>query len=213
MSLNNSVRSHFLKTFITASILTGCGVSFQSAPLMKPAAPKVEDNTLTEAQMMELWQKVSTPSANHKLLEQYVGTWKAEARLWKDSSLPPEITNATSRFSMVMGGRFLQQEYQGSMMGTPFFGRGLFGYDNAQDIFVSSWIDTAGTGIMSSSGKLNPSSKKIELSGSFYCPVAKKPLASREIMSLIDKNRFVFEMYGPSQTGEEMKMMEIVYTR
>ena len=48
---------------------------------------------------------------------------------------------------MLLDGRFLQQEFTGEMMGQPFSGVGINAYDNLRKRYVTTWIDTMGTGI------------------------------------------------------------------
>ena len=49
---------------------------------------------------------------------------------------------------MILGGRYLEQRYEGTMMGQPFSGIGVTGFDNYKKKFVSTWVDSMGTAIM-----------------------------------------------------------------
>jgi len=35
----------------------------------------------------------------------------------------------------------------------------------------------------------------------------------RSVMTIVDNNTNIFEMYGTDKSGQDMKMMEITYTR
>jgi hypothetical protein len=54
--------------------------------------------------------------------------------------------HATCTNTMILGGRYQQSMIKGNMMGMPFEGMGLLGYDNAQKLFYSTWVDNMGTG-------------------------------------------------------------------
>ncbi len=95
---------------------------------------------------MEAWQRASTPGDPHKKLEAIVGTFDAKVRSRLDPSQPPEDSVATSVNSWVLGGRYVEQQFEGTMMGEPFTGIGYTGYDNVQKKYVSASMDTAGTG-------------------------------------------------------------------
>lgn len=211
--------SKFFVSGAFALVLAGC--ASKSPPVSETAAPPVQsvaDSTppvpqVSEAEMMEIWKKASTPSAKHALLKQYIGNWKTESKFWQSPVQAPEVSKGTAKFTSVLGGRFIEQEFKGKMMGMPMTGKGLIGYDNAQEKFVSNWIDSMGTGVMVSSGSLEQDSNSIEMKGEFFCPLMKKNVITREVMSPVAKNSFKFEMFGPGMDGKEMKMLEVTYTR
>lgn len=43
---------------------------------------------------------------------------------------------------MVLDGRFPYQEFNGQMMGQPYNGIGMDGYDNITKKYVTAWFDT-----------------------------------------------------------------------
>ena len=43
---------------------------------------------------------------------------------------------------MLLGGRFLQQEFSGEMMGSLYHGIGFTGHDNHTQKYVSTWMET-----------------------------------------------------------------------
>ena len=71
----------------------------------------------------------------------------------------------TAEMKMLLDGRFLQQEFTGDMMGQPFSGIGIDGYDNLAKKYVSTWIDTMGTRIFSMEGKASGDGKTITQKG------------------------------------------------
>jgi hypothetical protein len=194
-------------------VISGCSSPKVIPPPEEPLSNAPAMPQMSEAEMMEVWKKASTPSENHKLLSQYLGRWKTETKFWKDPTLPPEITRGSSTFTPILGGRFIQQEHKGTFMGAPFSGSGVIGFDNGQGKFVSSWMDSSGTGLMTSSGVLDSSGRSIAMTGSFFCPLMKDWVKTREVMSLVDNKSFMLEMFALDDTGKETRMLEILYFR
>lgn len=60
---------------------------------------------------------------------------------------------------MILGGRFLQQEVNGEMMGMPMNGIGITGYDNLKKKYVGFWIDNMGTGMYTMEGEMDKEGK------------------------------------------------------
>jgi Protein of unknown function (DUF1579) len=100
------------------------------------------------------------------------------------------------------------------MMGMPFEGLGTMGFDNAKKIFISTWVDNMGSGVMKMEGTWDAASKSLTLSGICTDPASGKDCTMREVYKVIDENTHMMEMYGPSPVdGKEMKTMEMKLTR
>jgi hypothetical protein len=48
--------------------------------------------------------------------------------------------------------------------------------------------------------------------GQYTCPI-RGEMKLRSVTKMVDQNTNIFEMYGTDKSGQEMKMMEITYTR
>jgi len=156
------------------------------------------------------------PGENHKILESLAGDWDATSQWWMTKDAQPMESKATASSKMVLGGRFLHQEYKGEAMGEPFEGMGVTGYDNVKQEFTSVWMDNMATGIMTSSGQYDPATKSIGEQGTFSCPMTgKKDMKFRSVLKIVDNDHFTYEMYGNGMDdkGPEFKTMEINYTR
>lgn len=162
--------------------------------------------------MMKAWMAYMTPGDVHKMMAKDNGTWNAEITMWMAPDAPPTKSTGTTENKMIMGGRYQQSTHKATMMGMPFEGMGIMGYDNAKKIFVSSWIDNFGTGIMNMEGTWDNATKSITLTGKGVDPTTGKDINFREVMKFIDDKNQLFEMYCDN-SGKEMKTMEIKYTR
>ncbi len=175
----------------------------------KPAAYTMPDS----ATMMKNWEMYMTPGDMHAMLAKSNGTWATEVSNWMDPSKPPMKSTGTAVNKMVMGGRYQESTNSGNMMGMPFEGRSLTGYDNAKKVFVSTWIDNMGTGIMTMEGPWSDATKSISMKGKGMDPMTMRENNYREDYKIVDDNNHLLEMYGPGPDGNEYKMMEIKFTR
>ena len=123
---------------------------------------------LDSATMMKNMEAYAAPGDVHKMLAKSNGTWNIEITGWMAPGAPPFTSKGTNVNKMIMGGRYQQSDVTSNMMGAPFTGQGITGYDNAKKVFVSSWIDNMGTGIMRLEGPWDEANKSITLSGKCY---------------------------------------------
>jgi hypothetical protein len=181
------------------------------------AAPSKKDAEwipIDSATGMKAMMEYGTPGEPHKMLAKSDGNWNAETTMWWTPDGPPMKSNATASNKMIMGGRYQQGTFKGDMMGMPFEGHSLTGYDNAKKVYFTTWIDNMSTGIMQLEGPWNESTKTMELKGSMINPGNGQECHMREVFKIIDDNTQVMEMYGPDPaTGKEFKTMEIKFTR
>lgn len=169
-----------------------------------------------ELEMMKKFEEAATPGAPHKMLAEKAGEWTYTSKWWdsKDQK-KPQTSKGTSTMTMILGGRWLQQNFKGTAMGQPFEGLGLVGYDNIKGTYESLWLDTMSTALMHGTGSYDASTKTLKDSGTHSCPIsADKTQSFRSEWLMKDKNNMVFSMYGKGFAGkEEFLQMEITYTR
>jgi hypothetical protein len=183
------------------------------------ATPEVKKENawvpVDSATQMKAMMDYATPGNMQKMMASWNGTWNGDMTMWEFEGAAPQKMVGTAVNTMLLGGRYQSSKHTGNMMGMPFEGLSLMGYDNAIKKFVSSWIDNFGTGIMMMSGPWDEKTKSLTLTGSMpdICRPGKE-CTMREVFTVIDNDTQHMEMYGPdSKTGKEFKMMEIKMTR
>ena len=67
---------------------------------------------------------------------------------WMEPDKPPMESTGACDNTVLLEGRFLQQKCTGDMMGQPFTGIGVHGYDNATKKYVTTWIDSMGASLI-----------------------------------------------------------------
>ncbi len=162
--------------------------------------------------VVEVYTKLATPGDQHKLFAGMVGTWMTKTKSWMDPSQPPMESGGSCENKLLLDGRFLQEECTGDMMGQPFIGIGVNGYDNHTKKYVSTWMDSMGTGIYFFEGTASANGKTITQLSSYDDPM-EGPTKLRAVTTIIDDNSKIFEMFSTGKRGREAKMMEIMYTR
>src|ERR1043165_3595764 len=90
------------------------------------------DSDAGQEEMMKKVEAAGTPGPAHKALQALVGDWKAEVKCWMDPDGSPEVSKGTAKAKLTFNGRFLEEEFHGQMMGKPFTGRTLLGFDNTK---------------------------------------------------------------------------------
>ena len=161
---------------------------------------------------MKAMMAYATPGEIHKMMARSVGTWSCAISMWMSPGAQPMTSTAESKNEMILGGRYLQQTNTGNFMGQPFEGIGVTGYDNAKKIFVSTWIDNMGTGIMYLTGTWDAASNSLILTGTMVDPSSGKDLPVKETIKMIDDTHQEMAMYITAG-GQEMKTMEIKMTK
>lgn len=170
--------------------------------------------TPDSATMMKNWQDYMTPGDMHKMIAKWSGDWNAEITMYgPDPNAPPTISKGTTKNKMVFNGLYQESVHQATMMGMPFEGHGTLGFDNIKKVFVSSWIDNMGSGLMMMEGPWDEATKTVTMKGTTIDPMTGKSCDMREVFKVIDNNTQTMEMYGPGFDGKEMKMMVIKYKR
>jgi hypothetical protein len=184
-----------MKTKITLLLLALC-LSVGAGFAQDPAA-------------MEAWMAAMKPGAEHDFLKKMEGKWKIEVTSTMGSV--SDVTKGKVTKKMIMGGRYLEEDATSEMMGQPFMGKNIFGYDNITQKYRTSWIDNMGTGIMAGEGTRDGNTITI---WSTYPNVGGAPDMKYKMLYIVDNDKkHRYEMYMIDEKGQEAKQMTIVYTR
>jgi hypothetical protein len=192
----------FVLLMAAASLLVTAAASAQ------PDKPAKGPDPAAMEQMMAMMQ----PGPEHQYLAKVVGKWSAVNRMWMDPSAPRVESTGTVEYMSVMGGRYLHGSYKSVMMGMPFEGMSVDGYDRYKKQYFSLWFDNMGTGFMDMRGSRSADGKTMTLTGMALDPELGKDAPVRSVTTWLDDNTIRYEMFE-TKAGKEFKMMEIVYTR
>ena len=177
----------------------------------------MEDNAAREMPhdreaMMEVYRKLGTPGAHHKVLERMAGSWETHSKCWMEPGEPPGESTGSVEHTMILGGRFMKQEVSGDGMMGPYNGFGTLGYDNHARKYVSTWMDNMSTGMMHLEGTGGGDGNVVAVEGS-YDDLVMGPTNYRIVYTVLDDSHLTFEMFRSIGGRNEMKMMEMTFTR
>jgi len=162
-------------------------------------------------EMMAAWQKAASPGPEHERLAAMAGNWTFSGTFWMAPEAPPETSTGTAEREMTLGGRVLVERVKSEMMGQPFEGFGLSGFDNVSGKYWGTWNDNMGTGLMIAQGTCAEDGT-CEFTGTWNDAMVNGPKTVRMTMKA-DADREVHAMYDKAPDGTEFKSMELVYTR
>jgi hypothetical protein len=164
--------------------------------------------------MSDAMQKMGQPGPEHEKLAPFVGTFRAQVKLWMGPGDPAQSTG-TMVNTRDLGGLFLRQEYKGDPGEGPFpsfEGRGFWGYNKTSKKYEGFWIDNASSLMQIETGSLDTAGKVWTMVGSMPNPQTGEPMTKRSVITLQDRDHHKLEMFFESK-GRESRAMEIEYTR
>lgn len=163
--------------------------------------------------MMAKFEELARPGPQHKALDALAGNWKADVKSWMEPGKAPETSTGSESSKWLHGNRHLFSEFQGSMMGQPFTGTGLSGFDNQTKKYYMVWVDSCGTAPMLFWGTADAAGKTFTYTGECNDCMTGQPKKMKAIMRIISNSEHSFEMLDTGPDGKEFKCMEIRYTR
>lgn len=147
--------------FAAAALAVGVAVPLTVQPT--PQDPQGQGAPDMKA-MMEKAAKFTKPGAHHKELERFVGKWKTQTRLFMGDQATPGSAGE-AEYTWLMPGRWLQGSWTSSMMGMPYQGSSLMGYDNFKQSFVYTQVTSMDTAMNRAEGDMDPSGKALLMYG------------------------------------------------
>jgi hypothetical protein len=179
------------------------------------ALPATADEPeVDQAAAMAAWEKAMTPGAFHAFFAKKAGTWQVTGKMWMAPDAEPMPSESVGKAEMILGGRYLKEEMQGTSMGMPFEGLSILGYDNITGDVTVVWYDNMGTMTTIMSGPYDEPGAPLELAGTMTDPITGRESALRTVTTFISDDESLFEYYGSMMAGmPEFKVMELHYSR
>jgi hypothetical protein len=151
------------------------------------------------------------PGPEHEVLKSDVGTWEATVESFMPGA-PAPMTSKGTETNTLVGGLWLVTEFKADMMGMPFQGHGVTGWDPTKKKYVGSWVDTLSTGLGLSESTYDAASKT--MTGTFEGPDPSGQVQKmKSVVTWKDPDTRVFTMSGPGPDGKDATYMRITYKR
>lgn len=167
-----------------------------------------QDGQMDPKAMEQMMIQLATPGAPHKQLATMAGKWTTDMTMYMQGA--PETSTGTYEGEVVLGGRYVLGRYKGMMMGQPFEGMSIDGYDNGKKEYFSIWFDMMGTGYYLAQGSASADGKTLSHKGTMTMGPMEVPSRSESVF--VDKDTVKFTMWH-TMGGQEMKAMEMTYKR
>ncbi|MGE3878323.1 MAG: DUF1579 family protein [Planctomycetota bacterium] len=137
-----------------------------------------------------------------------LGDWKAKAR-HDIPGMPPQESECAESVRWVCGGHWTWSDFSGEMMGMPFTGHALSGFDATTGKLVSYWIDSWTPTFTVTSGEFDAKSKTLRFTGSTHGPDGSEVPVLQTLVHSSEKQRRLTMQFGE---GDEASKMTIDYT-
>lgn len=162
---------------------------------------------------MEMYMMLGAVNQNHLYFKNFVGTWDVKSTMWMMPGAPPAVSQNTSEAELILDGRFLTMKIKGVMMGQPFEGLQILGYDNLQKKYITFWIDNTSTAFYMTTGVRDSVTKIVTETGDWPDPMSGGTIKVRATTKMTNADEFVYEMFMMGPDGKEFKTLENVATR
>ena len=130
---------------MTRKILTATAALLLATSALAQEPTKMPQMTPEQKAEMEAYMRAGTPGAPHQTMAATVGTYDIKVKSWHDPNGPATEEAGTAIRKMILDGRVLVEDVKSTMMGTPYSGQGLRGYDNVTGKYWGLWMDSMST--------------------------------------------------------------------
>jgi hypothetical protein len=181
----------------------------------EPHATPSDEQRVSMEEGMKRWKEACATNDHHKDLAQAIGKWDTETRVWvQGPDAEPRSEKGTAEFKWLVEGRWLMQETQGPFMNTPRKGFGITGYDSYKKKYVSSWVDSITTTLITYEGNFDQTGKVMLSFGLLDEPITgEHDKCVKYVWRFLDPDKMVFEVHDLPIGETNTKVFEIVYTR
>ena len=109
----------------------------------------------------------------------------------------------------ILGERFVETTYRGEVVGRPFEGLKIEGYENASKEYVSTWRDNLGTHTLVFRGRCSDGCSERTMLANFLDPLSKQPLQIKGVTTITDEDGYAYSTFIVTPDGSEFKTMEL----
>lgn len=174
-----------------------------------PAPPADFDPEAAQAAVM---QKIQDAKPHIDRLKPMAGKWEMKQKLYFGGPGAPPTEQSAIENRAMLGEYWLLGEVDSEMMGSPFQGRSVAGYDIMKDKYVMYWVDTMAPYGMFFEGTYDEATKTF----TYECAMKDAWTGLDAVFTITDREQpdgsTIWTMTQKSAMGE-MKLMESVCTR
>jgi hypothetical protein len=151
------------------------------------------------------------PGPEHELLKKWSGVWDVSAKMYM-----PGMAGAMSSTGVwtckMLGGFWSLCDLQSEMMGQPFLGHQVQGYDLHRKKITATWLDTSADWMETMTGTASADGKTVTLWGQGY-NMAGKMTSHKSVGSWFDDDHYAWKMWEMPKGKKPVLIVEITYVR
>jgi hypothetical protein len=141
-----------------------------AAPAWADDCPEPDMNSPEMAEIQSKMMATMGPGPEHALLTKMAGAWQGEMTAFIPG-MGPMKSQVAETVDMILGGRFAYGTLTGNMMGMDTESITMMGFDRRHEVYTLVGFDTMGTYYITASGKYDPATKVMKLSGTDDDPI------------------------------------------
>lgn len=174
-----------------------------------PVAPPANPAEMQKA--MEEYRKTNAPGPEHELLKKLVGEWKIATKIFPGPGAPPIEAKGEAEAESAYDGRFVEMEVKGQIMGQPWDGSYVFGFDRFKKQYsLAIWTNvsttlTTGLGSVDAAGSV--------LTYNVHMDDAQGARDTKFVIRFNADASHVLEAYDTVPGLGEIKVLESVFTK
>lgn len=153
------------------------------------------------------------PGPEHDAMKQLVGEWTGEVVFQMPGMPEPMKSEVTQNVTLDHGGLWLNMRFEGTMMGAPFSGESIMGYDPALGKYVEIWVDSMRTEMQKIEGTYDAATRTWTKSLQGKHPMTGEPITERHTQRVVDEDHLMYEMAFPGPDGEYVTYMQVQVAR
>ena len=146
------------------------------------------------------------PAPEMEFLKPFAGAWEAEVEMmgqaWK----------GTETCVLDVGGFWLVVDFEGTFMGAPYRGHGLYGFDGAKQKITGVWVDSMGGPMTLIEGPFSKDRKTFTgLANGVH--MSGKPARYKHVHEIRSPKERTFRLLQVQEDGKEELQMKITYRK
>jgi hypothetical protein len=158
--------------------------------------------------------EVPRPTSEHKVLAADVGTWDATITSYMGPpGAEPAVSKGVEVNEMMTGGLWLVSRFEGEIGGMKMEQRGQFGYDPVKKKYIGTSIVSMNPTLSVFEGTYDTKTRTMTYVGGVVDPASKTTLTQRIVSTSKDDTTRAFTLYIKPAGGDEVKAIEIRYTK
>jgi hypothetical protein len=213
-----------MRTVLLSILIVSAGLAAERSTTTTTTTGGTSAGSSNDQTQNQQWMQLTQPSSEHQQLAKLAGRYDVQCKCWMPSEMakqgqtqtqqPQQPMESTGQATLtpILGDRFIREDFTGQMMGQPFTGMGIEGFDRIRQQWTMTWVDSMSTGTLIAKGMTADDGKTVIFVGEFSCPMTGAVVPTRMIRRIGDDGSIDLTMYA-TRNGKEDKTMELHYTK